>query len=78
MMKYQDYLEIIPGKRSGKPCIKNTRISIYDVLDMLANSMTWQEITEDFPELNDEHIYACLAYAAQRKHHVKTIEAVCP
>ncbi len=47
MMKYQDYLEIIPGKRSGKLYIKNTRISIYDVLDMLANGMSLPEITED-------------------------------
>jgi uncharacterized protein (DUF433 family) len=75
-MNYQDHLEIVQGKRSGKPCIKNTRITVYDVLDMLANGMDMQEIIEDFPELNKEHIQACLAYAAQREHHVKTVEAV--
>ncbi|MFT4928639.1 MAG: hypothetical protein ACI8WB_004759 [Phenylobacterium sp.] len=75
-MKYQDYLEIMPGKRSGKPCIINTRITVYDVLGMLANGMDSQEIIEDFPELKGEHIQACLAYAAEREHHVKTVEAV--
>jgi len=38
-MHYQDVIEITPGKRSGKPCIKNTRITVYDVLGWLANGM---------------------------------------
>ena len=69
-MDYLKYIEITPGKRSGKPCIKNTRITVYDVLGSLANGMTIETILGDFPELSLEQIQACLAYAAEREHHV--------
>ncbi len=69
-MEYQNFIEIIPGKRSGKPCIKNTRITVYDVLGWLANGMSQQEIIEDFPELSQADIQSCLAYAAEREHHM--------
>lgn len=74
-MNYQDYIEIVPGKRSGKPCIRRTRITVYDVLSWLAQGMTTEEIIADYPELNTEHIKACLAYAAQREHLSVTISA---
>jgi len=74
-MNYQGIIEIIPGKRSGKPCIKGTRISVYDVLGWLANGMGLAEIMEDYPELTEEHIQACLAYAAEREHQHLTISA---
>jgi uncharacterized protein (DUF433 family) len=57
-MNYQDYLEIRPDKRFGKPCIKGTRISVYDVLNWLSNGMSKEEIIEDFEELNEEMILA--------------------
>ncbi len=60
-----DYHEIItrdPNKRFGKPCIRETRISVYDVLNWLANEMSFNAIIEDFPELNERDILACLAY----------------
>lgn len=62
-MNYQDYIEIKPDKRFGKPCIKSTRISVYDVLNWLSNGMSKQEIMEDFEELTEEMINACLAFA---------------
>lgn len=74
-MSYQDYIEITPDKRSGKPCLKATRISVYDVLGWLAQGMTVAEIVEDFPELNLEHVQACLIYAAEREHHLLTVSA---
>lgn len=74
-MTYQDYIEITPGRRSGKPCIKQTRITVYDVLGWLAQGMSVPEIVEDFPELNKEQIQACLAYAAEREHHLVTVNA---
>jgi uncharacterized protein (DUF433 family) len=67
MINYQEYIEINPEKRFGKPIIKGTRISVYDVLNYLANGQSVEEITEDFPELNREKIQACLAYAADRE-----------
>lgn len=74
-MNYRDYIEITPGKRSGKPCIKNTRITVYDVLGWLASGMSQQEIMEDFPELNNADIQSCLAFAAEREHHLHTVNA---
>ena len=50
-MHYQEYIEITPGKRSGKPCLKKTRITVYDVLGWLANGTDEATILEDYPEL---------------------------
>ena len=61
-MDYSNYIEINPNIRFGKPCVKGTRISVYDVLGWLAAGMTVSEIVDDFPELQDIHIRACLAY----------------
>jgi uncharacterized protein (DUF433 family) len=74
-MNYQQYIEITPGKRSGKPCLKQTRITVYDVLGWLAQGMTTEEIIAEYPELTAEQIQACLAYAADREHHSLTITA---
>jgi uncharacterized protein (DUF433 family) len=70
-MDYNSFIEIIPEKRFGKPCVKGTRISVYDVLNWLANGMTKAEIVEDFPELTEEQINACLAFAADREHKLR-------
>jgi uncharacterized protein (DUF433 family) len=56
-----------PGKRSGKPCIRGTRMTVYDVLEYLASGMTEAEILADFPSLTTEDIRACLAFAADRE-----------
>ena len=70
-MKYDDIITIQSEKRFGKPCIRDTRISVYDVLSWLASGMTMQEILEDFHELNHEDILACLAFAAEKEHRIK-------
>jgi uncharacterized protein (DUF433 family) len=70
-MDYKEYIEIVPEKRFGRPCIKGTRISVYDVLNWLANGMSKAEILDDFPELSEVQINACLAYAADREHRVR-------
>ncbi len=59
-------ISIRPGRRSGKPCIRDTRITVYDVLSYLASGMTEKEILDDFPALEHEDILACYAYAAER------------
>jgi len=63
-----DRITLETGKRSGRPCIRGLRISVYDVLSMLASGMSPQEVIEDFPELTQEDIFAVLAYAADREH----------
>ncbi len=64
MDNYADYIEINPEIRFGKPCVKGTRITVYDILGWLAADMTSSQIIKDFPELNALQIRACLAYAA--------------
>ena len=71
MVQFGKYIEINTDKRFGKPVIKGTRISVYDVLSWLSNGMTKEEIINDFPELNEENINACLAFAANKeKRHL--------
>lgn len=67
MDDYRDIITIEPGKRSGKPCIRGMRITVYDILEHLAGGMTESEILEDFSELTLEDIKACLAFAADRE-----------
>ena len=74
-MNYQHIITIEPGKRGGKPCIRRMRITVADVLGWLANGMSHQEIIEDFPELTEEDIRACLAYAADRERRAMTVVA---
>ena len=64
-----------PGKRGGRPCIRDLRITVYDVLSMLSSGMSQQEIQDDFPELTPEDILAALAYAAEREHQVYSYKA---
>ena len=74
-MNYQDHITIEPGKRSGKPCIRGLRITVYDVLDYLASGMTEDDIVDDFPDLTRDDIRACLAFAADRERKLMTIPA---
>lgn len=63
-MDYSQIITIDPGKRSGKPCIRGLRITVYDVLDYMASGMSQAEILADFPDLTETDIRACLAFAA--------------
>lgn len=69
-MQLDDYITITPGVRSGKPCIKGTRITVYDVLEYLAGGMTEAQVLADFPGLRPEDIRACLAFAAARERRL--------
>lgn len=73
MTDYRDRTTIEPGKRGGKPCIRSMRITVYDVLDWLASGMSEAEILEDYPELTQEDIRACLAFAANREHQLSAL-----
>jgi uncharacterized protein (DUF433 family) len=71
-MSYQDIITIEPGKRGGRPCIRRMRISVGDVLGWLAAGMSHEQILRDYPELTEDDIRACLAYAADRERRVLT------
>ena len=72
-MNYQDRITVEPGKRGGRPCVRGLRISVYDVLDMLASGMSQADIVADFPELEPEDIRACLAFAADRERRLLAV-----
>jgi uncharacterized protein (DUF433 family) len=53
----------------GRPCIRGLRIRVSDVLDLLANGLTSQEVLEELPDLEPEDISACLRFASRRLDH---------
>jgi len=69
-MNWQEQISVNPAVRSGKPCIKGTRITVYDVLEYLAGGMSEDDILGDFPDLTRDHIRASLAFAAARERRV--------
>jgi uncharacterized protein (DUF433 family) len=71
-MDYQRIISIEPGKRGGRPCIRHMRIAVADVLGWLAAGLTHEQIVDDFPELTEDDIRACLAYAADRERRLIT------
>ena len=70
MKHYSEIITIDSQKRFGKPCVRGLRITVYDVLGWLASGMSYKEIIKDYPELTEEDIKACLAYAADREHNI--------
>jgi len=73
MNDVQKYISIDSEIRFGKPCIRNTRITVSDILGWLASGMTIEEIEQDFPEIKREHVMAALAFSAKREQAIKTI-----
>ncbi len=71
-MTYQSIITIKPGHRGGRPCVRGMRIAVSDVLGWLATGMSHEDIRAEYPELTDEDILACLAYAADRERRVLT------
>lgn len=69
-MKLEERITITPGVRGGKPCIRGTRITVYDILEYLAGGMTESQILADFPSLTPEDIRACLVFAAARERRL--------
>lgn len=71
MIDYQKHITINPNVRFGRPCIVGTRISVYDVLNWMANGLSVEQIIADFPELTSEQVNVCLAYAADKERKVR-------
>ncbi len=57
-------ITINPQQCHGRPCIRGLRIRVSDILEMLANGISADEILRDFPDLENDDIRACMAYAA--------------
>jgi uncharacterized protein (DUF433 family) len=69
-MNYANIITIDSARRSGKPCIRDTRITVDDVLDYLASGMSEADIIADFPELTITDLRSCLAFAADRERRL--------
>jgi uncharacterized protein (DUF433 family) len=74
-MDYRQRIAIDPLVRSGKPCVRGTRIAVADVLDYLGGGMTMAEVLDDFPDLTGEDIQACLSFAADRERRFISVAA---
>jgi uncharacterized protein (DUF433 family) len=55
-MDYSKIITVEPGKRSGQPCIRGTRMTVQDVLEYLASGMTTEQILGDFPDVTVDDI----------------------
>ena len=58
-------IKVVPGQRSGQACIRGLRVTVWDVLDMLASGMTEDEILREYPYLEKADFPAVYAYAPQ-------------
>lgn len=75
MANYRDLITIDPNRRSGKPCVRDLRITVADVLGYLASGMSTEEVIADFPELTKDDVLACLAYVADGERHTRVLAA---
>jgi uncharacterized protein (DUF433 family) len=71
-MNYQNIITMEPGKRGGRPCIRGMRIAVSETLGWLAVGMSHDEIINDYPEITEEDIRACLGFAADCERRVLT------
>lgn len=62
-------ITVEPGKCGGRPCIRGQRIRVSDVLELLSNGASHEEILKDYPSLEEEDILAVLEYAAHQTDH---------
>lgn len=62
-------ITIDPEQCGGRPCIRGMRIRVSDVLDLLANGLTPQQVLEELPDLEEGDIHDCLNYASRRLNH---------
>ncbi len=64
-----DRITIEPGKCGGRPCIRGKRMRVTDILELLANEASIEEIVTDYPGLDRDDVLAAIAYAAHQTNH---------
>ena len=64
-----DRITIEAGKCGGRPCIRGKRMRVTDILELLANEASIDEIVTDYPGIEREDVLAAIAYAAQQTNH---------
>jgi uncharacterized protein (DUF433 family) len=69
MTTLMDRITVDAEQCGGRPCVRGMRIRVSDVLDLLANGLTPQQVIVELPDLEPADIQACLRYASQRISH---------
>jgi uncharacterized protein (DUF433 family) len=69
MANLTERITVDPEQCGGRPCIRGMRIRVTDILDLLANSLTPEQVLEELPDLEGEDIQACLRFASRRLGH---------
>jgi len=69
MTKLTERITVDPEQCGGRPCIRGMRIRVMDVLDLLANGLTAEQVLEELPDLEPEDVSACLRFASRRLDH---------
>lgn len=73
MNHYRNLITLEQGKRGGQPTVRGMRVTVYDVLKMLASGMNKEEILSDYPELTNDDVQAVLSYASEREHSTTAV-----
>ncbi|MGH7214192.1 MAG: DUF433 domain-containing protein [Tepidisphaeraceae bacterium] len=74
-MELLERITVEPGKRGGRPCVRGIRITVSDVLELLARGLTAADVLKQMPDLEPDDVRACLAYAARYMDHPRLIVA---
>ncbi len=69
MTELADRITVDPEQCGGRPCIRGMRIRVSDVLDLLANGLSPEQVVEEMPDLELEDVYAGLRFASRRLDH---------
>ena len=69
MAQLSDRITVNPQQCGGRPCVRGMRMRVSDVLELLADGMTADQILDEHPDLELEDIHACLRFASQRVSH---------
>ena len=72
-MNYLERISIDPAIRSGKPCIRGTRLAVTDIFDYLGSGMSIAEVLDDFPDITEVDLRACFAFAADRDRRLNAV-----
>jgi uncharacterized protein (DUF433 family) len=74
-MDLLDRITVEPGKRGGRPCVRGIRITVTDVLELLAQGLTTEQVLKQMPDLEADDVRACLSYAARYMDHPRLVAA---
>lgn len=69
MAKVADRITVDPAQCGGRPCVRGMRIRVTDILDLLANGLSAEQVLEELPDLEADDIRACLRFASRTLNH---------